>query len=82
MKLRRGRSRYKIPAHSWIESVVIHGGKFQYLAQPVAAEILPKKGIHSLPTSWTIDRGLIRFWPVPDHAYRATIVYAPPLKEF
>lgn len=89
MKLRKGRFRYRMPPHSWIESVVLddrhHGVAVSLSVTAFEREFRkrlgqPKRPL-GRPENWVAHGRFIEFDPPPDRAYEVKIRYAPPLVE-
>lgn len=93
MKLRTGHPRYKIPAFSRIETVLVEGNQKYNQTCAMRLQQVPIGDIEISETRGfpvyfsvyqSVDGGLnlIEFYPVPDKPYKVTIRYLPPLQEF
>lgn len=93
MKLRTGHPRYKIPAFSRIETVLVEGNQKHNQMRAMRLQQVPLGEIRTNETRGfpvrfsvyqSVDGGLnlIEFYPVPDKPYKVVIRYLPPLQEF
>ena len=86
MKLRTGRSVYKIPEHSQVLLAVIEGNQKHYVLIQINRRELPLpknlRRIRGRPTGYFAFDDKIKFWPVPDKPYKARVRYVPPVAEF
>lgn len=87
MKLRKGRSHYKIPAHSQVFQVFIEGNQRHnqmaaLMLCQTSLEDLPRQDIWGVPRYFTVSPESISFAPAPDKPYVVKVRYAPPIQEF
>lgn len=87
MKLRKGKPRYKIPAHSDIIGVYVEGNQkhnqmCHYALQRVALEELPNIMHLGMPALYSVLHEIIEFSPPPDKPYVVKVRYTPPVQEF
>ncbi len=87
MKLRRGKPRYTIPAHSSIVGVYIEGNQkhnqmCSYVLYQVTLEDVRQTSILGMPNHYAIENDSIIFDPAPDKSYLVKVRYTPPIAEF
>ena len=90
MKLRTGRSVYKLPEHSQVLLVIIEGNQkhnqdVDYVLIQIDKRELPigkkLRHVRGIPTGYFVFTNKIEFWPVPDKPYKARVRYVPPITE-
>lgn len=83
MKLKKGQQSYKFPEYSQIFLGYIKGRNYDrnlcYISSQFPSPHYEGLGI---PHHFSIVKGRIYFYPIPDKAYTVKIRYAPSAKEF
>lgn len=94
MKLRTGHPRYKIPAFSRIETVLVAGNQkhnqmcAMRLYQIPLGEMSSANELRGFPIRFSVFQSadgklnIMEFYPVPDKPYKVLVRYLPPLQEF
>lgn len=86
MKLRKGKTKYKLPAYSqvvaaWIEGNQKHNQLHRYVLQIVNLWALERNLEAGRPRVCAIFANTIEFSPPPDKPYVVTVRYLPPFME-
>lgn len=93
MKLKTGNPRYKIPAFSRIETVLVEGNQKHNQMCAMRLQQIPLGEIRidetrGFPVCFSVYQSvggklnIIEFYPIPDKPYKVVIRYLPPLQEF
>jgi hypothetical protein len=94
MRLTKNKTNYVLPRFSAIQSVRLRGNQRYNQMHDILLPVVPiermlayaPSPMPSRPTHVAIHHvnghDEIMFWPPPDEAYRVTVSYYPPLKEF
>jgi hypothetical protein len=91
MKLRTGKTKYKLPISGGRIDHAFVSGNSKYclwhkmLLQVSANELPRKKGtaqVRAIPTCFCLIDNTVEFWPAPDKPYTVILRYQPPMQEF
>jgi hypothetical protein len=91
MKLRTGRSEYKIVPvgrvdHAFIEGNQLHNQMYDLMLRQI--ELRDSANLdfsfQGVPTVFAINpiKNTIKFWPAPNKPYKVRVRYQPPMQEF
>lgn len=90
MKLRTGKTKYKLPTpvgridHAFVEGNTRHM-LFDVVLRQISADELPRKKdtaqLRGIPSYFCLFNNEVEFWPAPDKPYTVRIRYQPPMQE-
>jgi hypothetical protein len=87
MKLRTGKSKYKVPCVGRIDHAFLEGNQKHNQMHSIALcqmdpASLPRSAGRGIPVYFSYLNETIEFYPVPDKPYVVTVRYTPPMQEF